>query len=130
MMTHPLSSSPRTVADTSPRDRAALSLLAAFTEGMPRHLVEEAACAFDPELHTGPDSFAEEPAEERAAREQVAREVCAECPVWASCLFYALHARPQSGVWAGLTAAEIAALPGHTAAAGRVGAAQMSREVA
>jgi WhiB family redox-sensing transcriptional regulator len=88
----------------------ALTLLASLTEGMPRHLAEEAACAFDSELHTGPDLFAEEPAEERAAREQVAREVCADCPVWASCLFYALDARPEAGVWAGLTAEEIASL--------------------
>ncbi|SPL94539.1 unnamed protein product [[Actinomadura] parvosata subsp. kistnae] len=79
---------------------------------MPRHLVEQAACRFDPDLHTGPDAFAEEPADARAAREQVAREVCAECPVWASCLFYALDARPDTGVWAGLTPDELAAFAG------------------
>ncbi|MEW1837504.1 WhiB family transcriptional regulator [Nonomuraea angiospora] len=108
-MTHDLNAPPQE-AHTPARERAARTLLAALTEGMPRHLVEEAACAFDPELHTGPDLFVEESAEERAAREQVAREVCADCPVWASCLFYALDARPESGVWAGLTAAEIAAI--------------------
>ncbi|MEO3869554.1 WhiB family transcriptional regulator [Nonomuraea sp. B12E4] len=110
-MTYDLSAPPRGTRALA-RDRAALALLADLTEGMPRHLVEEAACMFDPELHTGPGTFAEEPADERAAREQVAREVCRECPVWASCLFYALDARPQTGVWAGLTAEEIAELPG------------------
>ncbi|MGV9386090.1 WhiB family transcriptional regulator [Nonomuraea sp. NPDC003707] len=110
-MTYDLTAPPRG-ARALARDRAALSLLAAVTGDMPRQLAEEAACGFDPELHSGPDSFAEESAEERAAREQVAREVCAECPVWASCLFYALDVRPQTGVWAGLTAEEIAAIAG------------------
>ncbi|MER6508273.1 WhiB family transcriptional regulator [Nonomuraea sp. NPDC001636] len=108
-MTYDLNAPPRP-APTPARNRFAVTLLAALTEGMPRHLAEEAACAFDPELHTGPDLFVEESAEERSAREQVAREVCAECPVWASCLFYALDARPETGVWAGLTADEIAAI--------------------
>jgi hypothetical protein len=88
------------------------ALLTSVTEGMPRHLVEQAACRFDPDLHAGPDVFTEESADAQAAREQVAREVCAECPVWASCLFYALDARPESGVWAGLTSDELAALAG------------------
>ncbi|AQZ71114.1 hypothetical protein BKM31_44495 [[Actinomadura] parvosata subsp. kistnae] len=92
---------------------------------MPRHLADEAACGFDPELHTGPDLFTTESAEERVARERVAREVCAECPVWASCLFYALDARPETGVWAGLTAEEIAGLAG-----GRDASAPSPREVA
>ncbi|MFI6910477.1 WhiB family transcriptional regulator [Nonomuraea sp. NPDC050394] len=102
---------PARQARTPARDRGALALLAALTEaGAPRHLVDSAACTADPELHTGPDTFDEEPAEERAAREQVAREVCAECPVQVSCLFHALDARPETGVWAGLTASEIAAV--------------------
>ncbi|MFF4623847.1 WhiB family transcriptional regulator [Nonomuraea jabiensis] len=92
------------------------ALLASVTEGMPRHLVEQAACRFDPDLHAGPDVFTEEPADARAAREQVAREVCAECPVWASCLFYALDARPEAGVWAGLTPDELDALAGEQGA--------------
>ncbi|TDD17861.1 WhiB family transcriptional regulator [Nonomuraea diastatica] len=90
-----------------PGKRPALALLAAVTAGTPRHLADEAACRFDPELHTGPDAFADEPADERAAREQVAREVCAGCPVWASCLFSALDMRPASGIWAGLTPEEL-----------------------
>ncbi|WP_157249698.1 WhiB family transcriptional regulator [Nonomuraea typhae] len=104
-------------ARTPARERALLSLLAALTEGLPRHLADEAACRFDPELHTGPDAFTEEPAEERAAREQVAREVCADCPVRVSCLFYALDARPAEGVLAGLTPADIAALTAPESAA-------------
>ncbi|MEV4398310.1 WhiB family transcriptional regulator [Nonomuraea sp. NPDC049607] len=90
-----------------PVTHPALALLAAVTEGVPRHLADEAACRFDPELHTGPDAFTDEPADERAAREQVAREVCADCPVWASCLLSALDKRPASGVWAGLTPEEL-----------------------
>lgn len=104
-------------ASASARDRAALMLVNAVTAGMPRHLAERAACRFDPELHTGPDLFAEESADEQAARVQVAREVCADCPVWASCLFYALDTRPESGVWAGVTAEEIAAMPAPAAPA-------------
>ncbi|UBU13991.1 WhiB family transcriptional regulator [Nonomuraea gerenzanensis] len=88
------------------------ALLASVTEGMPRQLAEEGACRFDPDLHAGPDAFIDEPADAKAAREQVAREVCAECPVWASCLFYALDARPEAGVWAGLTPDELATLAG------------------
>ncbi|GAA3180667.1 WhiB family transcriptional regulator [Nonomuraea roseoviolacea] len=88
----------------------ALVLLADLAEGVPRQLAEEGACRFDPELHTGPDAFADEPADERAAREQVAREVCAQCPVSVSCLFYALDVRPEAGVWAGLTADELRSL--------------------
>ncbi|HUR06157.1 MAG TPA: WhiB family transcriptional regulator [Nonomuraea sp.] len=90
--------------------RPALALLADLTEVMPRHLADEAACGFDPELHTGPDAFTDEPADERGAREQVAREVCQQCPVLASCLFFALDVRPAAGVWAGLTADELRAL--------------------
>ncbi|GAA5045514.1 hypothetical protein HNP84_002610 [Thermocatellispora tengchongensis] len=111
-MPHEVGSPLRAKTPAPARDRAALILLAAVTAGMPRHLAENAACMFDPELHTGPDLFADESAEEREARVQVAREVCADCPVWASCLFYALDTRPEVGVWAGLTAEEIASLPG------------------
>ncbi|MGW3351732.1 WhiB family transcriptional regulator [Nonomuraea rubra] len=123
-MTHDLNAPPRE-RQALARDRAALVLLAAVTHDMPQHLADEAACGFDPELHTGPDLFTEEPASDRAAREQVAREVCADCPVWASCLFYALDARPETGVWAGLTAEEITALAG-----GRDASAPTPREVA
>ncbi|WP_245679204.1 WhiB family transcriptional regulator [Actinomadura hibisca] len=68
-----------------------------------------AQCRFDPELHTGPD--AEESPAEREARELVAAEVCRTCPLRLECLAYALATRPEVGVWGGLTAAQIAALP-------------------
>jgi WhiB family redox-sensing transcriptional regulator len=69
-------------------------------------------CRFDPDLHTGPDSFMIEPAAERMVREDVAREVCEGCPVWDVCLDYALRlpSLPKGGIWAGYTANEIAAL--------------------
>jgi WhiB family redox-sensing transcriptional regulator len=79
-------------------------------------LLDGAECRFDPELHTGPDPLtAVESPDERAAREDVAREVCQSCPVAATCLAYALRAKPERGVWAGFTADQItnlAALPG------------------
>lgn len=63
------------------------------------------ACLLDPELHDGPAGA--ESAEERAAREDVAREVCGTCPLAARCLAYALRARPRRGIWAGLTAEQV-----------------------
>ncbi|WP_113705292.1 WhiB family transcriptional regulator [Nonomuraea lactucae] len=63
-------------------------------------------CTYDPELHTGPRLLIETTAE-RAAREAVAREVCATCPARVLCDEYALRLRPTSGIWAGRTAAEI-----------------------
>ncbi|KAB8192581.1 hypothetical protein FH608_024070 [Nonomuraea phyllanthi] len=63
-------------------------------------------CTYDPELHTGPRAE-DEPDAERAARESVAREVCATCPALELCRRYAVQVRPTSGIWAGLTAAEI-----------------------
>ena len=51
-----------------------------------------------------------EPPEDRAARINVAREVCAACPVRLACLAYTLRTRPAAGVWAGFTPDEIAAL--------------------
>lgn len=65
-------------------------------------------CVYDAELHTGP-RLAIEPAEERAAREAVAREICQGCPARLLCAAYALKVRPSAGVWAGRTAEEIAA---------------------
>ncbi|GAA4593718.1 hypothetical protein GCM10023194_58700 [Planotetraspora phitsanulokensis] len=88
----------------------ALRLLDSVTDGISVQLAEGALCGADPELHTGPDAFTDEPADDRAAREQVAKEVCAECPVWALCLARSLRIRPESGVWAGFTAAEIGEL--------------------
>jgi len=79
-------------------------------------------CRFDPELHTGPDSFTIEPAEHRSAREDAAREVCEDCPVWDLCLDYALRLPklPAGGIWAGYTAREIATLKRQARALGEV----------
>ncbi|MET7461093.1 WhiB family transcriptional regulator [Nonomuraea sp. NPDC005501] len=65
-------------------------------------------CTYDPELHVGP-RLTIETGEERAAREAVAREVCASCPALHACALYALKARPTSGVWAGRTPDELVA---------------------
>ncbi|MEU7832878.1 WhiB family transcriptional regulator [Nonomuraea sp. NPDC049129] len=63
-------------------------------------------CTYDPELHTGP-RLTIESTEERAAREAVAREVCATCPALLLCELYTRQARPTSGIWAGRTPAEL-----------------------
>ncbi|SNS83345.1 WhiB family transcriptional regulator [Actinomadura mexicana] len=73
--------------------------------GMP---ITGAQCRFDPELHAGPN--AEETPDERAARELVAAEVCQSCPLRSACFELAIRIRPESGVWAGFTAAELAIL--------------------
>ncbi|MFB9717761.1 WhiB family transcriptional regulator [Planobispora longispora] len=65
-------------------------------------------CSYDSELHTGPHATIET-AVERAAREAVAREICAGCPAQVFCAAYALKLQPTAGVWAGRTAAEMAA---------------------
>jgi WhiB family transcriptional regulator, redox-sensing transcriptional regulator len=80
----------------------ALALAKQITKDMSDHLADKALCGPDPELHAGPDTS--ESAEERAARVQVAREVCTECPVLALCLARTLRLRPTAGVWAGLDA--------------------------
>lgn len=69
-------------------------------------------CLCDPELFTGPADIEpeDEPADDRAARIAVARDVCASCPVRLACLAYTLRTRPAAGVWAGFTPDEIAAL--------------------
>lgn len=70
--------------------------------------IEGAQCRFDPDLHTGPDGI--ESPDERAARELVAAEVCESCPLRGACFELAMRIRPEHGVWAGLTATELAAL--------------------
>ncbi|MDL4772491.1 WhiB family transcriptional regulator [Actinomadura xylanilytica] len=80
------------------------SLPAVDLRGMP---IEGAQCRFDPELHDCP---AQESPDERAAREVVAAEVCASCPLRDGCLNFALRILPTYGVWAGFTADEIAEL--------------------
>ncbi|MGI5324077.1 WhiB family transcriptional regulator [Actinomadura nitritigenes] len=67
-----------------------------------------AQCRFDPDLHIGPD--AEETPDERAARELVAKQVCETCPLRGACLELAMRIRPEYGVWAGFSAAELATL--------------------
>ena len=75
-------------------------------------LAGEPGCVLDPELFTGPAGIEpeDEPELDRAARIEVARQVCAECPVRGPCLAYALRTRPAAGVWAGFTPEEITAL--------------------
>ncbi|GII91159.1 WhiB family transcriptional regulator [Sinosporangium siamense] len=73
-------------------------------------------CAYDPELHTGP-RMAIEHADDRAARESVARQVCATCPLRPTCAAYAMRVRPTSGVWAGMSAADLPDLPDDTVGA-------------
>lgn len=74
-----------------------------FVEGEPP-LPE---CTYDPELHTGPRATIETTVE-KAAREAVARDVCATCPARVYCGLYAMKVRPTSGIWAGRTPAEVA----------------------
>jgi Transcription factor WhiB len=75
-------------------------------------LAGEPGCVCDPELFTGPAGIEpeDEPPEDQAARIEVARQVCAVCPVRRPCLVYALRARPAAGVWAGFTPEEITGL--------------------
>jgi WhiB family redox-sensing transcriptional regulator len=75
-------------------------------------LAGDPGCVCDPELFTGPADIEpeDEPPEARAARIEVARQVCASCPVRLACLAYTLRTRPAAGVWAGFTPEEIAAL--------------------
>jgi hypothetical protein len=75
-------------------------------------LAADPACMLDPELFTGPTGIEadDEPDDERAARLDAARAICAECPVRLECLAYALRTRPTAAMWAGLTAEEVAFL--------------------
>ncbi|WP_049563017.1 WhiB family transcriptional regulator [Nonomuraea sp. SBT364] len=62
-------------------------------------------CAYDPDLHTA-DSEGVESEQERAARVEVARQVCLTCPLLMRCARYAAEVSPVSGVWAGRDTAE------------------------
>ena len=62
----------------------------------------------------------DEPPQDRAARVEVARQVCAACPVRRPCLAYALRTRPAAGVWAGFTPEEITGLIAAAARPARV----------
>ncbi|WP_034484121.1 WhiB family transcriptional regulator [Actinomadura oligospora] len=74
-----------------------------------------AECAYDSELHTGP-RLVIETTEERAAREDVAKDVCLSCPVRSKCLVRALGVAPRSGVWAAVSAKDISRRSLNTAA--------------
>lgn len=67
---------------------------------------EEAACHFeDPRLFTHPGRI--EPASEREARQDAAKQICRRCPVRWPCLLDALERpEPQSGVRGGYTEQE------------------------
>lgn len=41
--------------------------------------------------------------DERAAREQRAKDICMSCPVQQACLDYALDTREPFGIWGGFT---------------------------
>ncbi|WP_188543089.1 WhiB family transcriptional regulator [Rhodococcoides trifolii] len=57
----------------------------------------------DPTLFFGPTR---ERGNRRRDRENAAKEICAACPVIASCLRHALDAGEPHGVWGGTTATE------------------------
>ena len=63
----------------------------------------EQARAFYPPLQ-------HESRDERAAREQRAKQLCTDCPVQQACLDYALDTREPFGIWGGLTEQERRAL--------------------
>ena len=44
--------------------------------------------------------------DEKAAREERAKEICRTCPVKQPCLEYALRIRENHGIWGGLNEAE------------------------
>lgn len=73
--------------------------------------LDGAECLFDPELHDGPsDGEAIEHPHDQAAREEIAKDICGTCPVRGACLEYAVRTMPERGIWAGLSADEVAAV--------------------
>ena len=95
-------------------------------------LAGDPGCVCDPELFTGPAGIEpeDEPPEDRAARIEVARQICATCPVRRPCLAYALRTRPAAGVWAGFTPEEITGLIAAAARPARVQRATALRPAA
>lgn len=65
----------------------------------------EAACR-GPEAATFFPPAAGERRNERAEREQRAKQICARCAVRSACLDYAVSIRERHGVWGGLSEAE------------------------
>ena len=77
----------------------------AITEGT-RTWQERAACRGpDATLLFFPPAWPER-RDERLRREAAAKAICADCPVRAPCLEYALSIQEQHGVWGGTTEAE------------------------
>ena len=65
----------------------------------------DAACrGEDSDLFFAPNYF--ERKEEKEAREDKARAICARCPVREECLDYALRNREPHGIWGGLNEIE------------------------
>lgn len=62
----------------------------------PEPWTRQALCA-----ETAPDAFFPEPYDRHAA--EAAKRVCAQCPVQAECLAFALRTNQQEGIWGGLT---------------------------
>ena len=70
----------------------------------PVNWIDMSACA---QIGPGPwDDQATEGARQRGRREALAKSICAECPVIAACLAYAIARRERGGIWGGLTEAE------------------------
>jgi len=64
-----------------------------------------AACrGADAGLFFSPGTF--EAAEQKSAREAVAKSICADCPVRGECLEFALLTREPYGIWGGLNETE------------------------
>jgi WhiB family transcriptional regulator, redox-sensing transcriptional regulator len=92
------------------------------TLNLPDECLDGAECLFDPELHDGPDpEMRLEHADARTAREDVAKDICATCPVQTACLEYAIRTKPVRGVWAGMTADEISNLAARRVERGQLG---------
>lgn len=66
---------------------------------------DEAACLAQPGIvFFGLEDL--ESAAEKRSREELAKNVCAGCPVRVQCLEYALASREPYGIWGGLTEVE------------------------
>jgi WhiB family redox-sensing transcriptional regulator len=117
----------------SSAERTGLTVLPVSLRGLrDAVLAGSPSCVCDPELFTGPAGIEpdDELHEARAARVEVARQVCAACPVRQPCLAYALRIRPAAGVWAGCIPEEITALIAAAARPARVQRATALRPVA
>ncbi len=76
---------------------------------LPRWMRDAVCRDVDPDLFFGADSGWGRIAEsvpQRRAREQRAKELCAQCPVRQACLEYAITTPEHDGLWGGLTERE------------------------